>query len=1175
MHIRQLQLEQFGIYADRTLPFRPGLTVLYGPNEIGKTTLLNAFRSLLFGVGPGSPVRGYPDWTKFRLTADATLATGEAVQFLRTNRTKTPIEGSFMKTTAPFDENDLQTALAVSQPQYRNLFGFSQEELTEGEGALERGELSDVLFGGGLGSLTHVRDLESSLDKRLEELFLPRGKRQINKQLSVVSKAASELDRAQTKPVDYDQLRRQLAERRRTVEAVDRELQAVRSEMNRLRQVGKAVSIWELREEERLKQEALGISNPLSRERAEAVSKQFRRRGELEEQLAQFDSDRAEQEEKLEIAAANHRLLEHETVIRSLSERREKIILQQQQLEKVAARLSERKKKLDSLPTLDAADATIPVTDVEQLRDRQAKLVNDRIKLQEQRNTAARGLAEFDGLSDEDDHRGADWKQLFAAMREVQSSQTTFDRHSQAVKQLEHQCEADEGRLAALVGWASWPESVTPPLKSTIEQSRTDLDERIRQLELARATRKKAADAVEDSERQQAEFAQSHALPDASELAKARKTRDGLLQMLSNAVAAREEIKEDTPHELQRLIDAADNIADERQQKAAQLGQLDQMAINHRALRRELEEAAESVSVAERELADAEEAWHAVWSGHDLTPLSPAEMNEWRSEVIEAGERRDELREERDELDRLASLRNRFAELVRALGGPAEPIAEQVAWTEASEEKRANRQHLLRRKIERGPGLRADLAAVEEQLASLQAEEDQVAATQAELATSLGLDETASVAEIVDRLQLGEEAADLKTAIEEDESERDELTADVEQFAADAAPLADAFADDLYERSPPDIAKKLAVLLSDEWHKKEVRKAATEQIELVAGRIGRIDAELSECITRIDDERRELGLESIDDVLTHARLSRDWWEHEAIVRERTTNLRIIAADEPFEAFEIALADHDEEVRSAKLAELQTQLDELTAQSDAARKEVGALEREEAAMSGSDAGEKQATLESERAVLRDLIDQYVPLLLLKSQFEEAKATFEREKQPQLLEDVSELLVKLTDGRHTAVRRSLKERGDEHLYVIEKTGGGEQRKRANQLSTGMRQLLYLAIRLAWLRGHVRSRHGLPVLLDDVLVNIDDERAPRVLETLSHLANETQIILLTCHHRVVDFAKQQGLGDAVVDLRDTAADPNATNEPKPAPTKRKPRKKATKKPDAPAAKSSDLFD
>ncbi len=153
------------------------------------------------------------------------------------------------------------------------------------------------------------------------------------------------------------------------------------------------------------------------------------------------------------------------------------------------------------------------------------------------------------------------------------------------------------------------------------------------------------------------------------------------------------------------------------------------------------------------------------------------------------------------------------------------------------------------------------------------------------------------------------------------------------------------------------------------------------------------------------------------------------------------------------------------------------------------------------------------LESDRAELRDAVERWAPLVLAETMLTDAIARFERENQPAMLRDVGQLFSKLTRSRYVGLRRKLDEQGT--LVLAEANG---KSKEPNQLSTGTREQLYLAIRLAYARHYCRENEPLPLAMDDVLVNFDDERAEAALDMLIDLAQEIQVIFLTCHQSTI---------------------------------------------------------
>ena len=74
----------------------------------------------------------------------------------------------------------------------------------------------------------------------------------------------------------------------------------------------------------------------------------------------------------------------------------------------------------------------------------------------------------------------------------------------------------------------------------------------------------------------------------------------------------------------------------------------------------------------------------------------------------------------------------------------------------------------------------------------------------------------------------------------------------------------------------------------------------------------------------------------------------------------------------------------------------------------------------------------------------------------------------------------------------------------------------------LSDGTRDQLFLALRLAGIEQHLEQREPMPLVVDDVLIHFDADRARATLECLAELSRRTQVLLFTHHAYLVELAR-----------------------------------------------------
>jgi hypothetical protein len=178
-------------------------------------------------------------------------------------------------------------------------------------------------------------------------------------------------------------------------------------------------------------------------------------------------------------------------------------------------------------------------------------------------------------------------------------------------------------------------------------------------------------------------------------------------------------------------------------------------------------------------------------------------------------------------------------------------------------------------------------------------------------------------------------------------------------------------------------------------------------------------------------------------------------------------------------------------------------------------------------------------------------------------EETRLTVARDHQPPVLREASHWLARLTDGRHTAITTTIDEA---RLEVHDRDGSVWKPER---LSRGTREQVFLALRLALVRDLQRHGVPLPLVMDDALVNFDDDRAraaARVLvEFVADQPGEPQMLVFTCHAHVASiFAEANATVRSLSDpTRDWRRRPEPLALPTPLPPEPQPQQAAAPKP------------
>ncbi len=170
--------------------------------------------------------------------------------------------------------------------------------------------------------------------------------------------------------------------------------------------------------------------------------------------------------------------------------------------------------------------------------------------------------------------------------------------------------------------------------------------------------------------------------------------------------------------------------------------------------------------------------------------------------------------------------------------------------------------------------------------------------------------------------------------------------------------------------------------------------------------------------------------------------------------------------------------------------------------------------------------KQLELALVEKRLEEASAEWRKLALTSKLLHSIRKTYERDRQPEALEEASGYLKRMTRGRYTRVWTPLDE---DVLFVDDEKG---RTLSVELLSQGVREQLFVSLRLALAGLYARRGATLPLILDDVLVNFDTERARAAACVLRDFAAAGhQVLVFTCHEHIARLFKD--LDVDVVDL------------------------------------------
>ncbi|MEO8495140.1 MAG: AAA family ATPase [Planctomycetota bacterium] len=1155
MKLRSLDIEHFGIFSGQSLEFDAGFSLVYGPNEAGKSTLLQLIRELLFGFKPLQNPYVFDDHSgELAATAAFEVSDGTQLRFRRRKGKKNEVVGTLEPTGREIDAAGLSGLLGgAGKELYEQVFGFSLRELTEADESLKRANLTEALYGGGLGGLANFQKVQAELQAEADGLFTPRGrsKQLIHKLLGDIKEQTKELKNQTLKPRDFEQLVREVKEAAADVESKRLKLEELRTRKAHVDRVADALEPWLRQRHAERELAKLNVPAAFPIDGGEQFKRLKTRRNEIATELAADEQELAEESDQLATLQLAPELVANEAAIRELEQQIKQIVGYRRDLPL-------RQQDSDSIKTrvLAALRDFSPDWDHKQLERFRTSLVQretiERLKseLEDIRHergaaTAARGAVQADIKKLEKQLDRAEQQDAPDGLASLLEQATIYERNLERLNELRSQIADADARLHALVAKLNSPlrsklaEGVElhVPLAATVSEFRERLKHSQTEVDEAGRRVKSTEHELEQRREQLAQLDASSAVPDRERLLAARDDRDVSWQLihkrlLNDKTASDDEIAEWVEQHrttvsadllpmlasvYEESVSAADALADERQDKAEQAATCDQLKHEVNRLEKRLAADRERLDSHSLQHAATISQWEALWSDCPFMPLSPDAMLDWLSvfdELLEARSKRKQLAQ------RAETLRTTIAQfetdLATAFPSSSQSPSQQLV--RARELHEAARDAIVRRRTyeEQVPQKQEALRTLDEQITGIDARHRDWQTRWEQLLDQFEFPREWDV-HLASKILGGlvEARNDWDRAVEFDKRVGD-MTSGIATFQSAVQLLCEQLAPALAEFAPEVAMKELQTRLD------AAKSAQRDHARLLASRtkllkrqaakqeqLSKIDTEINELLAAADT-RNDAEFEQV------AIAAKRRAELSQVCSEAASEINTIRRTEDEAKFVLELTNADSDSIAAEQSRIRSELTKAEAEANAALKKETLLDEQRKQLDGaSRAADLALDLESTRSQLAATVDRWAPLVLAQALMKQSIKKFEREHQPAMLAEVERLFGRMTLGRYTAIERKLDEHGT--LLVVDEAG---QRKEPHQLSTGTREQLYLAIRLAYIHHYCQDAEPLPIVMDDVLVNFDAERARQTLSVFAEVADHVQIIFLTCHQHMMEL-------------------------------------------------------
>ncbi len=1154
MKLLELYLYAFGPFTDFTIDLsvgKEGLHIIYGPNEAGKSSALRAITALFYGIPVQSSDNFLHEHKNLRVGSRIIHSDGSELTFTRRKGRKNTlidIGGS------PLPDTSLQKYIGnMGEDIFSTMFGIDHMALIRGgEDILKGGgNVGESLFAASMGG-THLHEILQSLEDDASDLFRSKGSTQIiNKAINDYKEAKKESSKSSLSGREWAEHDSNLKKAMKQKEKLGEELGRLTNEKTRFERLQKAIpkigAIKESKAELSAIREVRILPSDFSEKRRKAYEKLTSTKETLNREVERLKQING----KIDTLSVPEALLQQEENITAIHEKlgsHRTALTDMPGLEREKDILAEESKAIieDTFPDhsiKDIKELSISAAErvrVQELGNKYQALIDN----QKRWSKDVRSLNEKLTTKNKELNNLAAPRNAGKLRRAVAGAQKHGDLDSELKKTVSDlqndktQTEINLKKLGLWTGALEELESLPIPSDDTVDRfdkSFNDLESQSNRIKDRLTTEEERKINIESKLR---EIQLSGAVPSEDDLNETRRQREEGWMLIKRAWLDSEDVKKvaesynpenslDIAYEKKVL--EADELSDRLRREADRVAQQAELLSQGEKYSGEIASLKDELDEVENKSDGLQNEWADLWQESGIAPLSPKEMRSWITKQNRLVQQIEKLRTDQNHIDTLKSLIN---EQRTSLNECLEALGEQTSGPEQTLVSLIDRCLTVIALIEENTRGRKELEKEAGQLQdslsdAIKNKDDSVAEfslwesdwLDAIKGLRLSKETTPTVANTI--LAKGEELLKKRDQITLLEKRINGIKSDGDKFTADVKSFVDSIAPDLSElpaeQAVAGLNSRLKKALEDSATLKQLEHQRSEKEESITD--ARTTIKTSESI--LNALCHEAGCSEYEKLEELEKLS----EQAHAIQEKINNLEEQLIDLSGGSTVDSLIKEAEEIDPDALPSQIKELNEKIEEREERRSEIqeaigrekNELERMDGSAKAAEAAEKAQEF---LARVHNGVDRYMRLCLASVILRNEIEHYRGKNQAPILNRASSLFSQLTLGSFTNLQTDFNDKDEPILISVRPSG---KRIPIEGMSDGCRDQLYLSLRLASLEKYLENNEPLPLIVDDILINFDDERAKATLKVLADLSHKNQIIFFTHHNHLVELAKK----------------------------------------------------